>query len=355
MKLHQLNESVTVLIESRNSDIDNDNLPIENADKVDNKELWLLDTYTVSEKIDGIKLILFRNSEKWVDDYSKNWIVSYKHQILYGNEFKSVDRDKTKKYSVGISQYAFIFDHLESVHKKTKSIPPNTEIFCEFVQNKLTTTRDYKNKHGIFIIGYAPASYEVAGGMLKTKRKHGYILNGAILEKYAAKLSLKLPPVLFEGSLGSVDDITKGIANTALKKIWNNNESDYESQPYETVKKTFLELDSSLGGKSEGVVLINSDGKKFKFVQSDQYNKSVRYARKVPYQSDNPDIESQYWGKIKTVSNNILKEMDYDLNHLLYEDVLNTYHTEINNLTDAEIMKMFSSKFKALQDEGKIS
>ena len=45
----------------------------------------------VVEKIDGTKLTLIRNDEPFdPDDYTKNWIVSYKGRIIYPTEFKGL-------------------------------------------------------------------------------------------------------------------------------------------------------------------------------------------------------------------------------------------------------------------------
>ena len=76
-------------------------ISIENADKIKNKEAFLNDFYRVEEKFDGTKLTIFRNDRDWVDDYEENWVIAFKNQILYGGEFESTDRDKTKKFSVG--------------------------------------------------------------------------------------------------------------------------------------------------------------------------------------------------------------------------------------------------------------
>jgi hypothetical protein len=348
MILSQLNFTVQLLLESK----DMLDISIENADKVKNKEKFLNNTYKVEEKFDGVKLTIWRNNEEWSDDYEKNWVVAFKNQVLYGSEFESVDRNKTKKHSVGISQYAFVHDHLKSIHKNTKSIPKNTEIFCEFIQNKLTTTRDYKNKHGMYIIAYSPATGEVDGGMLKTKPT-GFFQDD--IENYAKILKLNLPPVVFQGKLDSVSNISKGILNDKLKNAWENNKEDYESNPYESVKKTFLEFESELGGKTEGVVLHTiEDGKIFKFVQDDQYNKDVRFAKKVKYQSNDPAVESDYWDTINKLSGSIVDNLSYEFSHLEYKDILNQYNTQINAMSDSEIEKLFATKFKAMRDEGKM-
>lgn len=296
------------------------------------------------------KLTLWRNNEDWNPDYEKNWVIAFKNQILYGGEFANVDRDKVKKHSVGISQYAFIHDHMKDIHKDTKSFPKNTEIFIEFIQNKLTTTRDYENKHGLYIIAHSPASGEIEGGMLKT-RPTGFFQDK--VNEYSKTLSLNLPPVVFEGKLDSVGNITKGIKNDKLKAAWNKNKDNYESNPYNAVKQTFLEFESVLGGKTEGVVLHSKSGNIYKFVQDDQYSKDTRFSKKEKYQADR-DVEDEYWENINTLTSDILKNINYDFDKLSYQDILKEFSSVVNGLSDREIEAKFESKFTAMRMMGKM-
>ena len=348
-KLNEQKKNQKYLVEKEMLDIS-----IMNVDKVATSDAkitqFLGDYYTVEEKFDGTKLTLWRNDEDWNEDYEKNWVVAFKNQILYGGEFESTDREKTKKHSVGISQYAFIHDHMKKIHNKTKSFPKNTEIFIEFIQNKLTTTRDYENKHELYIIAHSPASGEIEGGMLKT-RATGFFQDK--VESFSKTLALNLPPVVFEGKLDSVGAITKGIKNEKLKKAWNTNKSDYETDPYGAVKRTFLEFESVLGGKTEGVVLHSKNGKIYKFLQDDQHDKSVRHAKKMRYQAD-PTIEKQYWDMIKEVGQELMKDLDYDFDKLSYQDILKEYAKLVNSLSDSEIEKRFKFKFDAMKEEGKM-
>lgn len=326
-------------------------ISIENADKIKDKSAFLNKHYKVEEKFDGTKATIWRNGEDWDENYEKNWVVAFKNQILFGGEFESTDREKTKKHSVGISQYAFIHDHIKSIHNKTKSFPKNTEVFVEFIQNKLTTTRDYENKHGLYIIAYSPSTGEISGGMLKTKPT-GFFQDK--VEEYSKMLNLNLPPVVFEGKLDSVSSITKGIKNDKLQKAWNEFKNEYEINPYETVKKTFLEFESELGGKTEGVVLHADDGNIYKFLQSDQHDKDVRFEKKLKYQSD-PKIEKTYWETINKFSKKILTNMNYDFSKLSYQDILTEYGKIINNMSDNDIKTIFKFKFDAMKIEGKMS
>jgi len=102
-------------------------ISILNADKATttDKKLqeFLSKDFKVTEKFDGTKLTLWRNNENWNEDYTKNWVVSFKNQILYKEEFTGIDRVDIKNFSVGISQYALIHDHLEKNHIQNRDFP----------------------------------------------------------------------------------------------------------------------------------------------------------------------------------------------------------------------------------------
>jgi len=344
----QLNEKEMLDISILNAD----KLILNSKKEIDDKKLnkFLNDNYIVEEKFDGTKLTLWRNEKPWNNDYTKNWVIAFKNQILYSEEFENVDLENVKKHSVGISQYGLVHKHIKSIHNKTKSIPTETEFFIEFIQDKLTTTRDYKNKHGLYLIASSPASAEIEGGMIKTK-SHGFFQDKNL--DYSKILKLNLPPVVFEGKINTVSNIEKGIKNNKLKKSWNDNKSSFDDKPYETIKKTFLEFESELGGKTEGVVLKSSSGILYKFLQDDQHDKNVRYAKKMRYQSQ-PEVESKYWDKIQQITNNLISETPLKLGHLSYEDILKDLSKEISKMTDGELRKLFAFKFQSMQEEGKM-
>lgn len=300
--------------------------------------------------VHNTKLTLWRNEAPWNADYTKNWVVSFKNQIQYGPEFQSVDREKVKKHSVGISQYAFVHDHLKTVHKGTKSFPKNTELFVEFIQNKLTTTRDYKNKHGLYLIAYSPAKGEITGGMLKTKPS-GFFQDK--VSEYADIMKFNTPPTVFAGKLSSASEIESGILNDALKNSWKKYKTEYTTNPYESIKSMFLDFESSLGGKTEGVVLHSTQGKIFKFVQSDQYDKKLRGSKKEKYQAGR-DVEEKYWEVISALSDGIIQKLNYNFEKLSYEDILKSYSVVVNGLTDDVLEETFAFKLDAMRNEGKM-
>jgi len=329
-------------------------ISIPNLDKVvtnDEKlETFLLDYYRIEEKFDGTKLTLWRNSNEWEEDYRKNWVVSFKNQILYPAEFDKIDRNIIKKYSLGISQYAFIHDHLKRFHKNTKDIPTNTEFFIEFIQNKLTTTRDYKKQHDLFLIAYSPAKGSIEGGMLKTS-PIGFFQQD--LNIFSEILSLKMPPVVFHGQINSEENFTKGIKNNNLMNAWISNKHLFEKNKYDTIKKTLLSFESILGGKTEGVVLHSSSGTMFKFLQDDQHDKSVRFAKKLRFQNSK-EIEEKYWSEIYILAKENIDNIE-NLNSNNYEINLSKIVKAIYSIKDNRIKSLFTFKFKAMKKEDKLT
>lgn len=292
-------------------------ISILNADKATTNHTKLQDfmskEYKVTEKFDGTKLTLWRNNENWNEDYTKNWVVSFKNQILYREEFEDIDREDIKHYSVGISQYALVHDFLEQHHINNRDFPNhfplNTEVFIEFIQNKLTTTRDYHQKFDLFLIASTPATAEIVGGMIKTTPyKANHKMNNTECSRL---LDIALPPVVFEGKMDTMENFELGMKSWGLMAQWETHKHSFLTDPYNTLKLVFLGFESCLGGKTEGVVLEAEDAI-YKFVQADQYDKEVRFARKSLYQGT-PEIETEYWNIITETAEMYAESMNYQL------------------------------------------
>ena len=166
----------------------------------------------VVEKVDGTKLTIIRNDSPFdPNDYTKNWLVAYKGNIIYPTEFGGLEgREKEiKSQALGTSQYKFVHDHLKKIHPDTGSIPKNTEFFIEFVQNKPTVTRDYARKHGMFLVGFGPSTHaDVRGQLLTTS---SFSDDPKKLEEYRNILQLGSFPVVFDGNFSSRQSIYDGI------------------------------------------------------------------------------------------------------------------------------------------------
>lgn len=223
---------------------------------------------TVVEKFDGTKLTLFRNFLPRNVDYVKNWTVSYKGNVIYPEESLYVNGNLDR--SIGVSQYKRVFDHLRSVPFEN-DVPMGLELFVEFIQNKPTLTRDYDSFGDMFLIGHAFCDSVTLGMRTYTTSESLQTNNNSV---YAKSLGLKLPPVLFEGRLVN------------------------EFGTYDTMKLSYENMKSTLGGKAEGVVIRDS-GELMKVVASDQYDRDVRKAKKLRYAFEDKTAEDAYWKMIR--------------------------------------------------------
>jgi len=303
---------------------------IPNIDKVlkdESQIIFFLDKQIkVYEKFDGTKLTLLRNEQPFLNDYRNNWIVSYKGNVLYPQSFKHVNRKDIKKESIGISQYALIFDHLHQIHQNTKDIPPNTEFFVEFIMNKPTITRDYKHKHQFFLIGYAPVlDYKINNGKIEINSDK-LVMDKR--EEYAEILNINVPPLLLDGNL---NNFKNSVRSKKLHSIYRRHKKLLKTQDVKQklniFKTIFTEVPSILGGKVEGVV-IEYDDMMLKILQQDQHDPIVRAEKKQRYRMEDRRETSYYeaikdaalqkidlLGKISSVS----QAMQY-LGDLIYND-----------------------------------
>lgn len=277
----------------------------------------------VVEKVDGTKLTLIRNDKDYdPKDYTKNWIVAYKGNVIYPTEFEGLaGREKEIKTSaLGTSQYKFVHDHLKKVHPDTGSIPKGTEFFVEFVQNKPTVTRDYAKKHGMFLVGFGSSGFaDVRGQLLSTG---GFTDDPEKLNAYREVLQLGAFPTVFEGNLSSREAIYEGIAEARdydprLKEAFDVvlPTADF-SNPLsiiEAVIAAFSQLQSVLGGQAEGVVIKVggdevSEQQLYKILAADQHNKEARVAKQQRFRGT-PEEESSYWDDINSVVDELLDEV----------------------------------------------
>lgn len=235
----------------------------------------------VEEKFDGTKISIVRSDTPFDStDFNKNWIVAYKNSILYPEETNAANDQEIQQHSIGSAQYKVIFDKLKANHKNTKSIPPNTEIFMEFIQRKPTLSRSYVKMNDVFVLASSPTTYTIKGGKIFTTSS-GF--DTSKRTEYAQMLGMKTPPVLFKGKLSEIGN-------------------DLES-----VKQHFIKQESTLGGKGEGVVLTFSDGTIIKIVQPDQYDKAMRGAIKAKFA---PVDSIKYWEAVRKIAFDLMKDVN---------------------------------------------
>jgi hypothetical protein len=280
------------------------------------------------EKIDGTKLTLIRNDEPFDPaDYTKNWIVSYKGRIIYPTEFKGLEeRDpEIRAQALGTSQYKFVHDHLRRVHRGTASVPPNTEFFIEFVQNKPTVTRDYGRKHGLFLVGFGETKHAVSWGHIYSSAS--FENSPELIKKYCKMLQLGEFPVIFEGNFSSKEEILAGCIDPGVKQMFEAGFPTVDfSDPtsiIELVTLVFSRLQSSLGGQAEGVVLqVGGDDissrELYKVLAADQHSKTVRGEKKARYKAADEVDEEKYRREVATLANSIMKTIpEGDLDEML--------------------------------------
>jgi hypothetical protein len=259
----------------------------------------------ITEKVDGTKLTLVRTNVTDRADYTKNWVVAYKGTVLYAKEFDyigSAEKGDITSKSVGIAQYSLVFDHLKRINSKISSIPSSTEFSVEFAQNKDTLTRTYEQKGGMFLRSYGKVEYRVLNGSLYTRVVGEEVTEYTQVKKMANLLEISTFPVTHSGKLNKENLLKNPLIGPKMAGVeWNN--------PLDVISKfsdAVLSIPSTLGGKTEGVVLKLGNGEFFKLVQDDQYDAEVRGAKKELYKLD-PEAATAYFQQIRALISKVFK------------------------------------------------
>lgn len=265
----------------------------------------------IQEKVDGTKLTIVRNNEDFdPKDVMNNFIFSYKRTILYPEDYEGVDREEAKNASIGDAQYAFVLDHFAKVNPKLKDLPKGTEFFIEYIMDKPTLTRDYKVKHKMMLIGYAPTEWTEKAGLLTTRS--GEMENEKVAE-YAKMMEIDSPRVILNGKIFPLASLKKSIEDSEFKKLVDERSEELKTEDkqgyYSSLKQILLDLESRYGGKTEGVVIALPEGSLLKILQADQHSKEVRAAKKERYSME-PEQESAYFLEMKKIAEDVLKGMD---------------------------------------------
>ena len=270
-------------------------ISIQNAKKFlvndEKKKEFLTSEVTVEHKTDGVKITIVKKDNTGVAE--QDYIVAYKNDIIYPNEFEYLPKTKIKSKSIGNSQFIFIWDHLRKLRKN--SIPIGTELFVEFLMRKPTLSSNYKQKHGMVLIGYSKSSWKVKNGKLFTNP------SGFFTEKrneYAKEMKLDVPAVLFKGVLGNRKDFNAGIRDKQLKKLYIGTDINWDSidDIINKISQMFLDVESKYGGKEEGVV-CKFNNKIIKFQQPYQTDQEARNKIKDQWRGDQ-EYEDNYYKEI---------------------------------------------------------
>jgi len=259
------------------------NLSLDNMDNLsdERKERIMGQVYTISEKYDGVKLTLIRNSKPYSKYYVQNWIVAYKGHVIYPNEFLYATNITN---SMGASQFKIVHDLLCERNEYLEELPRNTEFQIEFIMNKPTITRNYNIFHSMYLIDCVSIeNIEINFGKVKTEPMP-YTTDATGLNKklYAKALGIKVPHVFV-----------------------NNSKLMDKFDTYELMKQELLSKESNLGGHIEGVVFESND-RKWKLVQEDQYDSNTRNKKKNLHRYENKGLELDYWNEVYSYAEEVV-------------------------------------------------
>jgi len=286
----------------------------------------------IVEKIDGTKLTLLRRNNPFdPDDYTKNWYIAYKGNIIYPGEARGLSsrEEEVRSSSSGTAQYSLVHSHMARVHSNTASIPPGTEFFLEFVQRKPTISREYPQKHGIFLTLYGKSRYKATGTHLVTDitPEDGQ----PNLTTYANTLGVSTYPVLFEGRLSSLEEFRNGIRSRMIQNryvnLFDNLKAAYDDngpdRPLKIVNaiysmfsdfQTTLSTDADVSKKgeypaAEGAVFSTSAaGALYKALRYDQHDKQHRLNIKKKFRAETQEAEQEYWNTVVGIAGEIAQE-----------------------------------------------
>lgn len=289
----------------------------------------------VEEKLDGTKLTLIRNNDDFdPDNYLKNWIVSYKENVVFPEEFSGLAgrgrEEEIEKKSAGRSQYSFVHDHLRRVHPQTKDIPPGYEFFVEFIQRKPTISRSYEKTGGLYLTGFGPTTYSLRGGRVTSLAD--FENDSEKKSLFGQLLELSEYPVLFEGRFDSSDSIIEGCKDPKIRQRFESEKQKIDDLIFAddwkgvlgTVVNIFSDFTSSLGGDAEGVVIspvadpetgqtTKFTGKLYKTSRADQHDQEMRRVKKqAEFGEKSAEEEEIYYGNLSRFVRNKIDEDDLD-------------------------------------------
>ena len=325
---------------------------------------FLTTNFRIEEKMDGVKISLIRNSVPFdPDDYTKNWILSYKNHIIYPHEFDSVDDSKIKKESHGISQYKFIHKVLSKVQSKLKNMPENHEFFLEFLMKKPTLTRSYSEigLHKVIFLSHSPCSFTISSGKIKSITT-AFIQDDNIANEFSKITKFNPAPLIFSGPLTVVINKKRifnepGIISEKLQarylelakdKTFTDSIQVGGKDAIDVLSELFTSFESEFGANQiEGSVLFDKQANKFyKFTLPEQYSKEFR--KKIKENFNGSEEESKnYFDQIDEKAEEIVDSVDKsisydkqlkDISEVVYSqdvsEIINPKKTDLNKQDD---------------------
>jgi len=301
--------------------------PRARANDIKKAQVFLSDpSIKIVEKIDGTKLTLLRRNNAFdPEDYTKNWYIAYKGNVIYPGEARGLAarEEEVRSGSSGTAQYSLVHSHLAQVHRNTAAIPPGTEFFLEFVQRKPTISREYPRKHGIFLTLFGPSRYKVTGTYLVSNITPQN--DEAKLEEYARLLGVQTYPVLFEGNLESFQGLKSGIKSASIERraadldsklraAYGDSGPDRVLKIVDSIYDLFSDFDTSLSTESErspaegSVFRTSATQALYKALRFDQHDVEHRQAIKQKFRAATKEDEQAYWNGIVSIANEISSE-----------------------------------------------
>lgn len=279
---------------------------------------FLESNVTIEHKTDGIKLTAIKTKD--------DWILAYKGNILYKNEFSYNTITEIKNHSIGCSQFRIPLEHFQKY--KNANIPENTELFIEYLMKKPTLSSNYTELHEMVLIGYSESVYCNEFGKLTTES------SGINLEKrdeYAKELNLDVPEVLFKGKIKEKTFISS-IINDDFKKIYNNSNLSWDNPEIliNELKELFLKVPSKYGGLEEGVVV--SYNRLLKWQQEYQLCQESRNIIKMKYKECDLLLESNYWKNVQKSAKELFVHFFEKNNNQNISELMNELSEKLNSL-----------------------
>jgi nicotinamide mononucleotide adenylyltransferase len=294
-------------------------LSIMNIDKIVNDngtyQEFFKKNYVITEKVDGIKLTVFRKDTEFnYDDILDNFIFAYKRTILYPEEYIIFNRELVKNESIGDAQFGFVFDKFREAGNNLDRLPRSTEFLIEFIVRKPTISRTYTDLHKMILISYAKSTAIVNPGLLTTFPES---MNIGKVEVYSNIMKIDSPRILLRGKIDTFTNLLYAVKDTKVYSsinefIKNDNKITVTNdikEYFNELCKLLMSIESKYGGKMEGVVLRHTNGI-YKMIQTDQHDKDHRQSVKMQWQMEK-EKEDEYFLALKSIASSILKNPFY--------------------------------------------
>lgn len=243
------------------------------------------------EKLDGTKLTLIRTDEDLIeDDPLHGWIIGYKEEIIYPEEFEGLGSDfesakskirsgypedfgteiakRSQPGATGRLWYREVIEHLKIQMKDAakqafwqQDNVRDLEIFIEFIQRKGTLARSYKELGGLYLTAIGKSQYTRSGSRVMSVVGN-QINDPALIESVRLNLGLNEYPLVFEGTLSSSQAMIDGSVFNVIRNEFKRRQFEIDKliatgdwkSILQIVNEVFKDFESSLGNTAEGVV-----------------------------------------------------------------------------------------------------